>query len=180
MERCEECEFIYDVGSAPSAGERIIQSAAELSDLLVRTSADVRIRPEPGIWSVLEYSCHIRDVLLVHRERVLVARRVERPVVTPMGIEERVEHDGYSEQAIVNVERQVVEAARMLANVFGRLGAADWDRTTVMHGAEPSEFSLRRVAVHAEHEVRHHLLDIRRQLTGPALLHREFITPGPR
>jgi hypothetical protein len=168
MERCEECGFIYDIASALSAGDGIIQSVAELSELLARTSAEVRTRPEPGTWSVLEYSCHIRDVLLVHRERVLVARRVERPVVTPMGIKERVEHDGYSGQSIVDVERQLVEAARMLANVFGRLGPADWDRTTVMHGAAPSEFSLRRVAVHAEHEVRHHLLDIRRQLTGPS------------
>lgn len=57
---------------------------------------------------------------------VLAARRVDRPLVTPMGIEERVEHDGYSEQSIVDVERQVIEAARLFANVLGRPGPADW------------------------------------------------------
>jgi hypothetical protein len=68
---------------------------------------------------------------------------MERPVVTPMGIKERAGHDGYAEQSIVDVERQVIEAARMFANVLGRLGPQDWERTTVMPGAEPSERSLR-------------------------------------
>jgi hypothetical protein len=167
MERCEECGFVYDVAGATSAGGGIVQCVGELSELLRNTAADVGARPEPHTWSVLEYACHVRDVLLVHRERVLVARREDRPLVTPMGIAERVEHDGYSEQSIVNVERQVIEAARLFANVLGRLGPEDWERTTVMRGAEPSERTLRWVAVHAEHEVRHHLLDIRRQLTGP-------------
>jgi hypothetical protein len=168
MEQCQECGFIHDVGAVPSAGDRIVQGVAEISRLLKTTTADIRTRPQPDTWSVLEYTCHVRDVLLVRRERVLVARRTDRPLVATMGIDERVEHDGYAEQSVDDVERQVTEAARLLANVLGRLGPQDWERTTVMHGdPEPSEWSLRRLAVDAEHEVRHHLLDIRRQLTGP-------------
>lgn len=169
MERCDECGFVYDTARAPSAGDEIVHSVSDLCGLLRNTTADVRRRPEPRTWSVLEYCCHIRDVLLVHRERVLVARRAERPLVTPMGVEERVEHDGYAEQSIVDVERQVIEAARLFANVLRRLGPVDWERTTVMR-ATPPERSLRWIAVHAQHEVRHHLLDIRRQLADPGLI----------
>jgi hypothetical protein len=165
MERCAECGFVYDISRVLAVGGRITLSVGELSELLNGAAADVSARPEPHTWSVLEYACHIRDVLLVHRERVLVARREERPLVTPMGIEERMEHDGYSGQSIVDVERQVIEAARLFANVLTRLGPRDWERTTIMRtGTNESEWSLRQVAVHAEHEVRHHLLDIRRQL----------------
>ena len=167
MEGCEECGFVYDVGRAHSAGDGIVRRIGELAELLEATTGDIRARPEPRTWSVLEYACHVRDILLVHRERVLVARRVDRPVVTPMGVEERVEHDGYSGQSATDVTRQLIEAARLFANVLQRLGPADWDRTTVMQGSpESSERSLRWIALHAEHEVRHHLLDVRRQLTG--------------
>jgi hypothetical protein len=166
MERCDECGYVYDLGAALSVGDGIVGDVDDLVELVRRTTADSRARPEPTTWSVLEYVCHVRDVLAVHRERVLVARRLERPVVTPMGIEERVDHDGYSEQSIIDVERQVIEAARLFANVLGRLGPDDWERTTVMHhSAGSSERSLRWVALHAGHEVRHHLLDVRRQLS---------------
>jgi DinB superfamily len=168
MESCRECGFAYDVTGALAAGDTIVRSVDDLSGMLRCTAVDVRVRPEPETWSVLEYACHTRDVLLVHRERVLVARREDRPVVTSMGIEQRVEHDGYSSQLIVDVERQVIEAARLFANVLRRLGPQDWERTTVMLGSpEPSEWPLRQVAIHAEHEVRHHLMDIQRQLIRP-------------
>ncbi len=40
------------------------------------------------------------DVLLVERERVLAPRRPDLPSLDPMGRDERVQHDGYGEQAM--------------------------------------------------------------------------------
>jgi hypothetical protein len=51
-----------------------------------------------------------------------------------------------------------------LANVLDRLGP-DWDRPVIYTYPAESERSLRWVAVHTVHEVRHHLLDIGRQLS---------------
>lgn len=81
-----------------------------------------------------------------------------------MGRDERVEHDGYDEQGPEDVARQLADAAALLANVFSRLAPADWARTVVYSYPAPTERSLRWVAVHTVHEVRHHLLDARRQL----------------
>jgi hypothetical protein len=46
------------------------------------------------------------------------------------------------------------------------LSADDWDRTTVYNYPEAHERSLRWVAVHTVHDVQHHLLDIRRQVSA--------------
>jgi hypothetical protein len=56
--------FTYDIAGTLSAGDGIVQSIAELSELLAHTSVDVHTRLAPSTWSVHEYSCHIRDVLL--------------------------------------------------------------------------------------------------------------------
>jgi hypothetical protein len=97
MECCAECGFVYDIDSALSAGAGIVHSVGELSKLLSSTTADLRTRPEPRTVpgrslnmpaiSGMCCSCTVK--------RVLVAGREDRPLVTPMGIEERVEHDGY-------------------------------------------------------------------------------------
>jgi DinB superfamily len=164
MDQCAECGFAYELDRAEAAGRAIRDGIAEVVTILGRPGVDLRTRPEPDVWSPLEYACHLRDVLLVQRERVLTARRVERPVCEPMGREERVEHDGYAEQNPQDVAHQLTEAARLFANVLDRLGAGDWEREVLYSYPEPAERSLRWVAQHTLHEVRHHLLDINRQL----------------
>ncbi len=164
MDGCDECGFDYDLGTAHDAGRAIGGGVAQLAALLVESAADVSLRPQPDTWSPVEYGCHVRDVLLVQRERVLAARRTDRLAVTPMGRDERVEHDGYAEQDPHDVARQLTDAAGLFANVLARLSAADWDRTLMYNYPDPSERSLRWVAVHTVHEVHHHLLDVRRQL----------------
>ncbi|HTD50860.1 MAG TPA: DinB family protein [Acidimicrobiia bacterium] len=163
MDRCDGCQFEYDLTAAPDAGAHIIDGAAQLADLL-RGVRDVRTRPQPATWSPLEYGCHVRDVLLVQRERTIAARLVECPTFDPMGRDERVDYDGYSSQDPIRVARQLDDAAFLFANVLARLAPGDWDRTVIYNYPKRFERPLRWVAVHTVHEVRHHLADVRRQL----------------
>jgi len=165
VEQCEECGFEYDLSDAPAAGPAIVEGVGEFAGMLSNRAANLRTRRQPQTWSPLEYGCHLRDVLLVQRERVLAARRIHRPSFDPMGRDERVEHDGYAEQDAGDVVRQLTDAAHLIANVLSRLGAEDWERSVMYNYPKQFERSLRWVAVHTMHEVRHHLLDIRRQLT---------------
>ncbi len=164
MDRCDECGFEYDLSEATTAGGAITDGVSELAALLSDGTSDVHSRRQPGTWSPLEYACHLRDVLLVQRERVLLARRRDQPSFEPMGRDERVEHDGYAEQHADDVALQLPDAAHLFANVLSRLGPEDWERTVMYNYPTLSERSLRWVAVHTLHEVRHHLLDVRRQL----------------
>lgn len=165
MDRCEQCDFDYDLANAPNSPASITAGAAEFAAIFQNTSGDLRGRREPTVWSPLEYGCHLRDVLLVQRERVLAAQRRDRPSFDPMGRDERVEHDGYADQDPQDVAGQLTMAAQLFGNVLTRLSTEDWDRRVVYNYPEQSERSLRWVAVHTMHEVRHHLLDARRQLT---------------
>jgi hypothetical protein len=166
MDRCAECGFEYDESAAVAAAEAIVAGAAELAAILEDGQADLRSRRVPSRWSPLEYSCHVRDMLLVQRERLLAARRLDRPVCEPMGRDERVELDGYADQFPVDVARQLGDAAQLFANDLARLGTADWGRPVIYPYPYPAERSLRWLAINTVHEMRHHLLDIRRQLPG--------------
>jgi hypothetical protein len=170
VERCEECGFEYDESSFPMAAERIRAGAADLAAALTGSQADVRARRHPGRWSPLEYVCHVRDMLLVQRERLLAARRLDRPVCEPVGRDERAELDGYADQDPADVARQLLDAAQLFANDLDRLSHSGWDRTVIYTYPHRAERSLRWLAIHTVHEVGHHLLDVRRQLRGQPVL----------
>lgn len=168
MDRCPGCGFAYDMALGPGAGRAIVEHADGIADLLTGPPAGAALtnRPkgEPETWSPLEYACHVRDVLLVQRERVLLARRVEGTGFAQMGRDERVEHDGYATQDPRDVARQLRDAARLFANVLDRLEPADWTRKVVYSYPEPTERDLTWMAVHTQHEMVHHLQDIQNQL----------------
>jgi hypothetical protein len=165
MYRCDDCEFEYDLSRASESGAEIVEGSAALARALRDTSLDVKTRREASTWSPLEYGCHLRDVLLVQRERALWARRMDCPSFPPMGRDERAEHDGYAEQDPDRVAEQLNDAALMFANVLARLGPDDWDRTMIYNYPTAAERSMQWLALHTEHEVEHHLLDVNRQLT---------------
>jgi hypothetical protein len=162
--QCEGCGFIYDLTQADAVPDGIRRQVAEVVAILRNDDVDLRSRRRPSAWSPLEYGCHLRDMLLVQRERVLAARRVERLDCAPMGRDERVEHDGYTQQKPEDVARQLADAAQLFGNVLAHLADDDWDRTVIYHYPETHERSLRWLAVHTLHEACHHLLDIRRQV----------------
>ncbi|RDI63859.1 DinB family protein [Nocardia pseudobrasiliensis] len=164
MNPCAECGFEYDLTLAEQVPALATEYAAEYGDLLKVDDSALRKRPAPEVWSPLEYACHMRDVLLVQRERILAARRTTTPTVEPMGRDERVDHDGYSEQDPADVTRQLRDATLLFTGDLTRLTAEDLERTLIFPFPEPTEHSLRWMAMHTLHELRHHLVDIRRQL----------------
>lgn len=104
-ERRPDCGFTYDLESAAAAGDAIRGRVAEVVAVLRDGAVDVRSRPRPEGWSPLDYGCHLRDVLQVQRERVLAARRPDGADCATMGRDERVDHDGYDEQDLIDVPR---------------------------------------------------------------------------
>jgi DinB superfamily len=167
-EACGGCGFVYSEAEAPDAAQRVRMLSNTIAErLLVRPVNEVRRHMPPLTWSALEYGCHLRDDLLVQRERVLLARRVEHPTLTPMGRDERAYHDGYESQHVADVARQLVEAGRLFAHVLDLLDDDTWSRTVVYNWPEPADRSLRWVAVHTVHELVHHQVDIEHVLTGP-------------
>ena len=161
---CDECGFVYDLDEARDAAGECRRLAGEFASRLTTTpEPDLRTRPDSSTWSTLEYACHVRDVLLVQRERVILARRVDDPEPPAMGRDERVAYDGYGEQDPRAVSRQLLDASALFANVLDRLDDAAWERGIVYgYPPPPRRRSLGWVAVHTVHELRHHLQDVDR------------------
>ena len=135
--------------------------AGELRSLPVTVAA---VRPSPDVWSPVEYGCHLRDVLLVQRERVIGTLAIapgDAPVWFGMSRDERVGLEGYGDTAPDDVARQLVDAADLFANLLDRMGDDAWSRCVPYRFPVARDRSLRWVAVHTLHEVRHHLGDIR-------------------
>jgi DinB superfamily len=165
--RCDGCGFEW--GSIP--GELVVPSLREFPQRyaveLARDDAALRRRPAADVWSALEYACHVRDVLLVMRERVLqVLREPSPPAFTPMGRDERVRDDRYAEQSPDDVARQITDAAGMLAFVFEGLDEAQWAKRCVYGYPAPAERTLSWVAQQTLHELDHHLGDLRNSLVS--------------
>lgn len=150
----------YDESDWGAAGAQIV-TACDAAAAMLRSNGDVRTRPVPGRWSSLEYACHIRDVLLIQRERVLKALRGHGNEPLPMGRDERVEDDGYNEQDRHNVAVQLEQSAILFVGLLDRLTESEWAFNVAYAFPESSMRSLRWVAVHTAHEVARHLHDMR-------------------
>jgi DNA segregation ATPase FtsK/SpoIIIE, S-DNA-T family len=124
----------------------------------------LRTRQSPEQWSPLEYACHIRDVLLMQRDRLYVALVEDEPSFKPMYREERVVFDRYNEQAPSYVAVQVVMATRLLANALAGLTEEQWGRPLVYGYPTPQRRDVEWVAHHSLHEAVHHLADVDRLL----------------
>jgi hypothetical protein len=72
----------------------------------------------PAVWSPLEYCCHLRDVLITQRERVVRVLVEERPTVLPMHREERAVLTRYAEEAPSRVLAQLGAATEMASWTF--------------------------------------------------------------
>ena len=181
MDRCPDCEFElssldtseglrgtasgwgYDETAWSRAADEITSSTRDAARILnVTETVVLRRHSDSGVWSALEYACHIRDVLLVQRERVLAVRRGFGHEFRAMGRDERVGHDGYNDQLPEDVASQLHHAALLFTEDLARLQLADWDLTMTYNFPAPAERSLRWVAVHTAHEVVHHVSDMRR------------------
>lgn len=167
---CQECGFDYDDldhTETPDAlrafGRRY---RAPFTRGLPGESLDelLRSHPLPGVWSALEYACHVRDVFAVQAARVDQALVEDLPTFTPMGRDERVLSERYNDQDPEVVVAELSGNAATMAAGLERLTNHEWQRRGIYGYPEPTERDLRWIARHTVHEGRHHLLDIGRVL----------------
>lgn len=167
---CMECGFDYDGLTEAEVIDAVRgfgrQYRAPLSRGLPGESLDelLRAHPLPGVWSALEYACHVRDVFEVQTARIGRALAEDMPTFAPMGRDERVVEDRYNEQDPGTVADELAANAGGMASALEALTPDQWARRGIYTYPEPTERDLRWIARHTVHEGRHHLLDIGRVL----------------
>ncbi|UCN14568.1 DinB family protein [Cellulomonas iranensis] len=154
--RCPECGFAAsDVDPTDIAGT--------VRDLVPRWVAalhreDARVRPEPTVWSTLEYGAHVRDVMRVFDERVRLMVEEEDPLFPNWDQDETARAERYDRQDPAVVADELVAAADATADRFDTVTDEQWERRG--RRSNGSEFTVRTLGQYFLHDVVHHLHDV--------------------
>jgi len=153
---CPECGF--DAGAVP--GPRVAGWLREKAACwpAVCARANVRDRPEPGVWSPLEYACHVRDVCRVFESRVNLMRSQVDPAFENWDQDAAAIADAYIAQEPAAVGVELAAAAEAAAAAFEAVGEGDWQRTG--RRSNGSRFTIETLGQYFLHDVIHHLHDV--------------------
>ena len=163
MNRCEECGFDWD-GDESRLGTFADRYNKPLTRFLPNEDPDVvlRTRPEPAVWSALEYTAHVRDVFAFYRDRISRALTEDRPQYVALDPDAVCIERAYNAEDPADTARSLAEAERELVAVLDGLSDEQWDRVGI--GVDGDDRTVRVLARRAAHEASHHMLDIGRVL----------------
>jgi hypothetical protein len=153
---CPECGFesaAHEVSDLPGLLE---QTAATWAQVLGR--GDVAERPEPGVWSALEYACHVRDVHVLFAERVRLMLDEDGPTFANWDQDATALERDYGSQDPDVVATELVAAARSVAVLYASVSDDTRGRRGVRSNGD--EFTVESLGRYHLHDVVHHLHDV--------------------
>jgi DinB superfamily len=161
-EHCDACGF--DGGRYDDAS--LLQAVRDLGSrwrsLLSESGPELRERPEPEVWSALEYAAHSRDITTLHVFGVEQALTLDEPSFPPIENDlvdsAATSYGGSDPEAVLDA---LAEQAMRLAQLAGDAGPGRWSRGLTI-GADRSD--VRRLLEHALHDSLHHVDDVERGL----------------
>lgn len=156
-EPCPECGF-------QAADVDVHAISGTVRDLTPRwisalNRADARVRPEPQVWSVLEYGAHVRDVLRVFDGRLALMLEQDDPLFDNWDQDATALADRYDLQDPVVVADELADAADVIADRFDAVREDQVERPG--RRSNGSVFTVRTLGQYFVHDVVHHLHDVR-------------------
>jgi hypothetical protein len=122
------------------------------------------VRPEPGVWSPLEYGCHVRDVHRLFGERATLMLDQDDPRFADWDQDATALEDRYAEQDPATVSVELVEAAADVAALYAGVTGEQWGRPG--RRSNGSVFTVETLGRYHLHDVVHHLHDVGRESAG--------------
>ena len=153
---CPECGFDGSAVSHTDVAGRIRADAAEWPRRLSAPKA--RSRPRPGVWSALEYGCHVRDVHRKFNERVEMMLDEDEPRFPNWDQDATAIEDDYGSQDPAVVTSELVDAAGAVADIYDHVPSYAWSRRGLRSNG--SEFTIASIAVYHLHDIVHHAHDV--------------------
>lgn len=156
---CDSCSLAYAAITVDDAVQAIRALPVQLRAAVDAVPAGSRRqRPGPSTWSVAEYACHIRDVLISTTVRLHRGRTESAPAVDPMFNDLRAELFGYNQANLTAVLEETAAAAAGLCAEISRMNEPGWERVVLRQPGE--QRTTRWLVRQAMHEGLHHLADI--------------------
>ena len=153
---CPDCGFDARSVAGPQVASRLRANAAGWPRILER--ANVRGRPQPRVWSPLEYGCHVRDVCRLFELRLKLMRSEVDPAFENWDQDATAIADAYGAQDPAVVSGELSAAAESAAAAFDNVAEGDWARTG--RRSNGSVFTIETLGQYFLHDVTHHLHDV--------------------
>jgi len=155
---CPECGFdAASVHHTEVAGQ-IRDDAADWVRRL--GEAGVRTRPQPNVWSTLEYGCHVRDVHRIFNHRVRLMLDQDEPQFPNWDQDETAIADDYASQDPATVATELFDAASVVADTYANVPGDAWSRRGLRSNG--SEFTIATISIYHLHDIVHHTYDVSR------------------
>ncbi|MFD9685303.1 DinB family protein [Kitasatospora sp. NPDC059088] len=144
---------------APTEVAAMVRANAEAWLAVLAGDEDgLRRRPAPGVWSDLEYACHVRDVFRLFLVRLDLMLDQDGPLFPNWDQDETAVAERYREQRPQVVAGELAEAAAALAAAFGAVSGEQWERTGSR--SDGARFTVGSFARYLIHDPVHHLFDV--------------------
>jgi hypothetical protein len=153
---CPDCGYDAAVIARTDFGSHTLAAVAELRAALTR--ADATERPEPTVWSPLEYGAHVRDVCVLFRTRLNLLRDEDDPLFANWDQDETALAERYWEQDPATVSTELDAAARAMATAIDEVGIDEWQRPG--RRSNGSVFTTDTLCRYFLHDLVHHAHDV--------------------
>jgi hypothetical protein len=154
---CPECGFDATTVAREDLGARVRTNAQEWLQALAAPQAAER--PEPTVWSPVEYACHVRDVHRVFGSRLALMLGQDDPEFANWDQDETAVAERYDQQRPDDVGGELVEEAERVAATYDAVTGDDWGRTGTRSNG--SRFTVETIGRYHLHDVVHHAWDVR-------------------
>ena len=154
--QCGECGFDASTFDSVRTTVALRDQVRRWTSVLERK--DVRTRPRPGIWSPLEYSCHVRDVFRKFDERLKLMLETVDPAFENWDQDATAIEDRYEMQNPDLVAQELNEAGLSIAARFESVKKDQWMRRGFR--SDGSVFTVDSIAKYLMHDPVHHLWDV--------------------
>ena len=165
MEHCEVCGFAWDAIEPDEVPGGVRDATSAMADLLVDHAGRALGRADPDCWSPVEYGCHLRDVLGNVRDRIVLALVEDNPTPHPLYGTPRVDLGLYARDVPAVTARDLVSAGDLFARTMECLPEGAGRRTLFYGWPRAATRPIDWVAAQSLHECRHHLADVRDDLS---------------
>lgn len=154
---CPDCGF--DAATVRPADYATAIRQATLPWQVVLRRPEASVRPEPKVWSPLEYGCHVRDVCRLFDERTRLMLTEDGPDFADWDQDATAVAQRYFAQDPQLVRSDLAEAAQTLAETYAAIPDDAWERTG--RRSNGSLFTIRTLGGYLLHDLSHHVWDVR-------------------
>ena len=161
--KCPDCGLDYGTLHPPFAINTLKSFPRRFTEALESASASedadavLHARPEPAVWSAIEYTAHVADGLDTFAVVIDRMNSEDKPTIGFWDPDERAESQGYNAKSKDTVLAEVKAGSDKLIAVAESVDSHSWTRTAEFPWGERDVLVMLQNALH---EGVHHLKDI--------------------